>query len=77
MLPSTDGGKDYQKGKTINGWTKEISGGAGWNNRVAKRNRRFYNSDVKIKTTTSGSAGTESDGGIRSEKDRRQEGINS
>ena len=43
-------------------------------NRVAKRNRKFYNSGVKIKTTTSGSAGTESDGGIRSEKDRRQEG---
>ena len=42
--------------------------------RVAKRNRKFYNSGVKIKTTTSGSAGTESDGGIRSEKDRRQEG---
>ena len=31
-------------------------------NRVAKRNRKFYNSGVKIKTTTSGSAGTESDG---------------
>lgn len=43
-------------------------------NRVAKRNRKFYNSGVKIKTTTSGSAGTESDGAIRSEKDRRQEG---
>lgn len=43
-------------------------------NRVAKRNRKFYNSGVKIKTTTSGSDGTESDGGIRSEKDRRQEG---
>ncbi len=43
----------------------------GW---VAKRNRKFYNSGVKIKTTTSGSAGTESDGAIRSEKDRRQEG---
>ena len=43
-------------------------------NLVAKRNRKFYNSGVKIKTTTSGSAGTESDGSIRSEKDRRQEG---
>ena len=27
-------------------------------NQVAKRNRKFYNSGVKIKTTTSGSAGT-------------------
>ena len=43
-------------------------------NRVAKRNRKFYNSGVKIKTTTSGSAGTESDGAIRSEKDRRPDG---
>ena len=41
---------------------------------VASLKRKFYNSGVKIKTTTSGSAGTESDGAIRSEKDRRQEG---
>ena len=53
----------------------QASGACGSNTvRVAKRNRKFYNSGVKIKTTTSGSAGTESDGGIRSEKDRRQEG---
>ena len=42
-------------------------------NRVAKRNRKFYNG-VKKKPTTAESAGTESDGAIRSEKDRRQEG---
>ena len=70
MLPSTDGGNDCQKGKIINGEQKKYQG----DNRVAKRNRKFYNSGVKIKTTTSGSAGTESDGAIRSEKDRRQEG---
>lgn len=43
-------------------------------NRVAKRNRKFYNSGVKIKTTTSGSAGTESDAlsEVKKTDDRRE-----